>query len=162
MSASEDAELLRILSSDYSRDGLMLSILRFCGMRPQELLRLRKRDIDETDASIWVRGLKGSNDRRLPLDAVLFKRLVEMSSGLESDDVVFGIGYKRLQKIWHFYRPVRKPLKSLRHTLADVTYRKTNNLRMVQQVLGHKSLTSTAIYLSSPYGVDELRAALVG
>lgn len=161
LSDAEDEHLNALLSKDQSRDGLMLTVLRVCGMRPNELLRLRRCDLFPEKPSILVHGSKNSNDRELPIRRDLFERLEAQAAGKDFDARIFDISYNRLGEIWRFYRPCKKPLKSLRHTLADRTYRKTKDIRIVQQTLGHKSITSTMIYQTYTYSQDELAKALL-
>lgn len=161
LSESEDQNLIALLQGDESRDALMLSLLRFCGMRATELLKLRGCDLLHANGSIWVRGLKSSNSRELPVKRDLFERLMREAQGLGPEDLVFGIGYNRLMQIWHFYRPAKKPLHSLRHTLARQAYLRTRDVKLVQQVLGHKCINSTMVYQDFLCDRSQLRKALL-
>ena len=160
LDAEEDGRLIESLENDKSRDGLMLSLLRYCGMRPSEMLGLRVCDLNRAQGSIFIRGLKGSNSRELPIRPDLFERLWAASRRKEKEARVFTISYPRLVQIWDHWRPCRKPLKSLRHTLAVEVYRKSKDIQLVQRVLGHMSLSSTLVYQSFSYDQAAFREVL--
>lgn len=163
LSVDEDERVRVCLSKDSSRDALMLSLLRRYGMRAGELLLLRKKDIMIASRSFYVRGLKGSLDRELPLPVDLFLRLMDERDRCGDDDgLVFPISVRRLQYIWHFYRPVDKKLHCLRHTCAVRLYEQTKDLKLVQRVLGHKYMSSTLVYQDFFYTQGRLREVLVG
>ena len=125
-------------------------------MRASELLALRKGDLNESDRAIRVIGLKGSRPREFLVRRDLFQRLLRQSFELNSDDRIFPISYNRLCEIWHIYRPSKKPLHSLRHTFAVELYKRSKDIQLVQQALGHKSLSNTMIYQQYAYTRSEL------
>ena len=163
LSEQEDLALDKLLALATCSESLMLSLLRKYGMRTNELLRLRPCDFNRDSRTIRVSGSKGSNSRELPLDDELFERLdKEASMQILDDGQIFPITRFRLFHIWHKWRPCKKKLHSLRHTCAVNLYRKTKDIKLVQKVLGHKSISNTMIYMDFVYSQDELRKALVG
>jgi integrase len=111
--------------------------------------------------SILVRGTKGSNSRVFPLTEDFYYRILdEIKDHEDPHKPVFQIKYNRLGDIWRTYRPTKKKLHSLRHTCAIALFKKTNNHRLVQKVLGHKNLSTTEIYLDFQITQDEFRAVL--
>lgn len=141
----------------HPRDVLMFDILLATGARSSEMLNLRPCDLDPSTRMVFFRGLKGSRDRSIPVSSELFSRLVEHASPLHPTDRLFKISPVRLRELWGEYRPLRKPLHSLRHTFAIRLYRRTLDLQMVQRLLGHTSLTSTSIYLQYQHSPTEMR-----
>ncbi len=139
------------------RDVLMFDVLLATGARASEMLALRPCDLDSSARMVFLTGLKGSNDRSIPLNRELFTRLVQHASSLHPTERLFKISYSRLQQLWALYRPVPKKLHSLRHTFAIALYRRTLDLQVVQHALGHRSLTSTSIYLQYRHSPTELR-----
>ena len=131
------------------------------GGRATELLELRKSDLNAYDETVFIRGIKGSNDREIPLETVLFERLAEFAKPLKAPDLIFDIGYHRLRQIWDWYRPVPKKFHSLRHTFAIRLYRKTKDLRLVQVALGHRNITNTMIYADYVYSQQELKKLIL-
>lgn len=163
LSKEEDARLLSLLHRHENRDTLMLLLLRRYGMRAGELLSLRVKDLNSATKTMMVPGSKGSNPREFPLSDELWARLSAQARHFISDtDRVFLISYIRLHQIWGEYRPVKKHLHSLRHTLGIEMYQKTKDIRLVQKILGHRSISNTMIYLDFAYTQDEFRKALVG
>lgn len=163
LTPTEDLMLSFILNKKKSRDTLMLTLLRKYGMRQSEMLMLRPCDINVEIRTMKIQGLKGSNSRELPLTDELFARIMYEVSKCPGDDMkIFPIGRKRLFAIWAFYRPVKKPLHALRHSFGVEMYKKTKDLHLVKNLLGHKSIASTMIYLDFVQSQEEFRKALVG
>lgn len=142
------------------RDCLLITLALKTGARAQELLNIRKVDLNSFDQTVFIRGLKGSNDRELPLASPLFDRLNRFASK-QSTDRIFNISYNRFRQIWDQYRPTPKKLHALRHTFAIRLYKKTRDLRLVQVALGHRSITNTMIYADYIYTQDELRKLIL-
>ncbi|MBX3022323.1 MAG: site-specific integrase [Bdellovibrionales bacterium] len=152
-----------ILKSFANKDPRNCTLLWTClhsGARAQEVLNVRVEDLNTYDETVFFRGLKGSNDRELPLPSWLFQRLVqEIPSARE--DILFPITYNRLRQIWDHYRPVHKKLHALRHTFAIRLYKKTKDLRLVQVALGHRNITNTMVYADYVYSQQELRKLIL-
>lgn len=160
----EVERLERILESDFlknPRDVLLLHLALRTGARATELLELRHVDLNTYDETLFIRGIKGSNDRELPLAPQLFERLARYSETVGRNENLFPIGYHRLRQIWDWYRPVPKKFHSLRHTFAIRLYRKTKDLRLVQVALGHRNITNTMIYADYVYSQQELKKLIL-
>ncbi|MCM2280849.1 MAG: site-specific integrase [Bdellovibrionaceae bacterium] len=152
--------LLTSSRADCLRDSLVLELALRTGARAQELLDIRKADLNAYDETVLIRGMKGSNDRELPLPPSLFERLHRFGHAQKGDHV-FDIGYHRLRQIWTWYRPVPKKFHCLRHTFAIRLYRKTKDLRLVQVALGHRNITNTMIYADYVYSQQELKKLIL-
>lgn len=132
-------------------------------MRQSELLLLCPCDLNLETKSMKVHGLKGSNSRELPMTDELFERLKEQADLCATDEMrIFPISRHMVQNIWRFWRPVKKPLHALRHTFAIEMYKKTQDIHLVKNLLGHRSIANTMIYLDFVQKQDEFRKALVG
>lgn len=142
------------------RDCLLLSLALRTGARAQELLNIEKRDLNTYDQSILIHGIKGSNDREIPLHPQFFSKLFYFSERQDGAHL-FDISYPRLVQIWNFYRPTNKKFHSLRHTFAIELYRKTKDIRLVQVALGHRNITNTMIYADYVYSQQELRRLIL-
>lgn len=153
------------LSDTTERDTLLLWLGLKTGGRASELLALRKNDLNPYDKTVFIRGIKGSNDRELPLNKWLFDRLYAYSELLptsgEGAGDLFPIGYHRFRQIWDWYRPAPKKLHALRHTFAIRLYQKTKDLRLVQVALGHRNITNTMVYADYVYSQQELRKLIL-
>jgi integrase len=159
----EDAYFLSMLLREKNTKTLMLLLLRKYGMRSNELLALRPKDLNPEAKTMRVKGSKGSMPREMPLPDELFERLyTEARACLAPSDRIFPIAYHQLHYIWEHYRPAEKKLHSLRHTLAIEIYKKTKDIYLVRSILGHRSIANTMIYLSFANSQDEYRKVLVG
>lgn len=145
------------------------------GLRAVELARLEVGDIDFEQRTVLLRG-KGGWQRLLPITeeawAVLVAYLVEFPprsagpvlrsfsegwKGLKSATIV------RLVSRWMRDAGVRGTGHALRHSTATHLLRGDHpaDVRDVQAVLGHQSLTSTSVYL--PHSdLPRLRAVMEG
>jgi integrase len=142
------------------RNCLALFLALKTGGRAQEILNLKKSSLNTEDESILIEGLKGSNDREIPIQPALFKKLMKYVSTVNSDQI-FPITYNRFRQIWDLYRPVPKKLHALRHTFAIQLYKKTKDIRLVQVALGHRNVMNTMIYADYVYSQTELRKLIL-
>lgn len=152
--------ILQSFKDKDARNCTLLWVLLHTGARAQETLNLRPEDLNTFDQSLFIRGLKGSNDREIPLPSWLFDR-VEREAAKAGVSSVFPITYNRLRQIWDLYRPAHKKLHGLRHTFAIRLYKKTKDLRLVQVALGHRNITNTMIYADYVYSQQELRKLIL-
>ncbi len=170
----EAERLEHILSSFKDRELRNTSLLYLglhTGARASEILNLSWGDLNEFERSIYIKGLKGSNDRELPIAPWLFQQLLRLKSEMlksgtsaelmRSEEKLFQISYNRLRQIWQTYRPVEKKFHCLRHTFAIRLYKKTKDLRLVQFALGHRNITNTMIYADYVYSQQELKKLLL-
>lgn len=159
-----ELEMLNTLLDSYMesdlRNCLLIRLALKTGARATELLNLQKIDINPYEESILIHGIKGSNDREIPLPADLFK-LLQKYSATQSQQKLFPISYSRLKQIWEHYRPVPKKFHSLRHTFAIQIYKKTRDIRLVQVALGHRNVMNTMIYADYVYSHQELRRLIL-
>lgn len=152
--------LLSESRADCLRDSLILELALRTGARAQELLAIRRSDLNAYDETVFIRGIKGSNDRELPLPTPFFERLLRFANE-QGAERIFDIGYHRLRQIWTWYRPVPKKFHCLRHTFAIRLYRKTKDLRLVQVALGHRNITNTMVYADYVYSQQELKKLIL-
>ena len=148
--------LKRTLATEDERDALCLLLALRTGARAQEILNFKRADYSNENGTFFIKGIKGSNDREIPLPDWL-QRSVERYLRKTSGDVLFDFGYHRLRQIWLFYRPVPKKFHSLRHTFAIMTYIKNRDVRLLQVALGHRSIINTLIYVDYVYSLSELK-----
>lgn len=143
-----------------TRNCLIMSLALRTGARASELLGITKADINVFHKAVLIRGIKGSNDREIPLEPKFFDLFYKFSLKI-SGQKLFDISYGQLRNIWLFYRPINKNFHSLRHTFAIELYQKTKDLRLVQVALGHRSIINTMIYADYIYSQQELRRLLL-
>ncbi|MFT7558928.1 MAG: integrase/recombinase XerD [Flavobacteriales bacterium] len=145
------------------RDRAMLELLYACGLRVTELISLSIDQINLRQGVVRVRG-KGDKDRLVPLGAVAESIIVEYLSGArgvllggKSSDVVFpsrrGTQMTRQTfwyriKHWAQVADIRTELSphTLRHAFATHLLNHGADIRSVQMLLGHSSISTTQIY----------------
>lgn len=159
-----EVERLEKILTDFRDSDLRNATLLHLGLRTggraQELLNLTKADLNPYDETVFIRGLKSSNDREIPIPTALFQQLQRCAESSPKNQI-FPITYSRLYQIWEFYRPVPKKFHSLRHTFAIRLYRKTKDLRLVQVALGHRNISNTMVYADYVYSQQELRRLIL-
>lgn len=158
----EEQVELEVLLDKYGstdlRNTTMLLLSLKTGARPREVLNLVWEDVDLKYGNIFLRTLKRGHGRVVPIKKNLVQRLESMGPG---SGMVFPLSYSMFYLIWKEYRPCKKKLHALRHTFAVNAYRKSkNNVKLVQQALGHKYLATTGIYLDFQITDKELRQAI--
>lgn len=142
-------------------------ILRYTGMRPGEALQLKVKNIQEityTDQDtnknratpiILFKASKTAVDRAIPIHPHLFPIIQNLILNKKSEDYLFpnknGEGHQRSMKMG-LRRAMKKAgvegisMYTFRHSVATAMLAKTRDMRAVQTVLGHASLTTTEIY----------------
>jgi integrase/recombinase XerD len=146
------------------RDAAILEVLYSCGLRVSELCGLQRSRLHFSEGFIRVVG-KGDKERLVPIGPEAMKQvelyLEHERSHLpvqkKAEDLVFlnmrGGGLSRmtvynLVKSWAVKAGVRKPISphTLRHSFATHLVEGGADLRAVQEMLGHASITTTEIY----------------
>lgn len=145
-----------------SRDLLIIELLYDTGCRVDELVNIKLRDINESEKSIKVLG-KGSKERvvfygeyaRDYLSAYLIDRKL-LLDGRKSDYLFVSQESDQLttRRIAQIIEDILKIVgiknkvtpHTLRHTFATHLLNNNADLRSVQELLGHSSLSTTQIY----------------
>lgn len=161
---SDLRELGRSSSFKEQRDGIILSLLYGCGIRLAELLSIRLCDI--TNGAVKIHG-KGDKQRLVPLINQLQERIEVYidtcrTNGIDlqaEDKLIVGTTGKPLsratvQRVVKEYMVQagiqgRKSPHVLRHTFATHLLGRGADMREIQELMGHSSLTSTQIYTHS-------------
>ncbi|MDR1195209.1 MAG: tyrosine recombinase [Endomicrobium sp.] len=159
----EEMQNLFSLPGTKLRDRAIIEILYSCGLRIEELMSLDIKNIDFFANAITVHG-KGGKERVVPAGgkclAVMMDYIKErraMGLGAEIHSPAF-LGYrgKRLEQrtarralhAWFIRAGINKKVSphTLRHTFATHILDRGCDLRSVQEMLGHKNLSTTQIY----------------
>ncbi len=146
------------------RDSAILEVLYSCGLRVSELCGLQRSRLHFTEGFIRVVG-KGDKERLVPIGPEAMKQVqlyleherVHLPVQKKAEDLVFlnvrGGGLSRmtvfnLVKTWAVKAGVRKNISphTLRHSFATHLVEGGADLRAVQEMLGHASITTTEIY----------------
>jgi integrase/recombinase XerC len=161
---AEEEELRRVLKmfeDREPRDTALIELALSTGARASEILSIKATDLESEHQTVFIKGIKGSNDREIPVKSKLFSRLKSISENTTNEGLLFNISYPRLVQIWLSYRPCNKKFHSLRHTFALNLYKKTKDIRLVQVALGHRSIQNTMIYADYVYTTNELRKLIL-
>jgi len=153
LSDEEHQKLLELVLKYPGRDAAILLTALYTGARATEILNITKTDMNDEFCSIYIKGIKNSRDREIPLPPDMYNRIKQY--------IPFGIGYDRLHDIWQNYRVVSKKFHALRHTFAINLYKKTRDIKLVQLALGHKNIANTMVYVDFVYSQEELRARIL-
>lgn len=147
------------------RNRTILETLYGCGLRVSELVGLKMSQIYADEEYIVVQG-KGDKQRAVPISPVALEqieRYVRQTRSLQvvrrgSEDVLFlNRRGAALTRVMVFYivkqlcelAGIRKTVSphTLRHSFATHLLEGGANLRAIQQMLGHESITTTEIYV---------------
>jgi len=162
---NELTELRRVLGLFREKDPrntLLIETALNTGARASELLNLKWADLDDHECTVFIKGLKGSNDREIPLKKSIYNNLKKLKNPTDKPEHrIFKISYPRLVQIWNEYKPVHKKFHSLRHTFALNLYKKTRDLRLVQVALGHRNIENTIVYAEYVYSTQELKRLIL-
>ena len=147
------------------RNRAIVETLYSCGLRVSELITLRLSQLYVEERYIVIQG-KGSKQRIVPISSVALEQInlyLEQTRSRQvvqrgSEDILFlnrrGAMLTR-QMIFHIIKQlcelagIRKVISphTLRHSFATHLLEGGANLRAIQQMLGHESITTTEIYV---------------
>ena len=154
------SQVIRLLRSiPDSRDRLIVRIIYATGVRVSELCSINVEDIDIDDQMIRVKG-KGGKIRMVFVDQETLDEIDLMVADRFTGPLFFGqqghnISPRTIQHIFRKYAPEGITPHKIRHSYASELYRRSKNLRVVQENLGHASIKTTEVYLHTD--LDERR-----
>lgn len=148
------------------RNRAMIEVAYGCGLRVSELIALQLTDIVRDEEFVIVKHGKGDKQRLVPISAYTIEWVDRYIEQVRSHQVVArGAGNTLFlnrrgapltrQMVFIFIKQlcelagIRKPVSphTLRHSFATHLLEGGANLRAIQQMLGHESLTTTEVYL---------------
>lgn len=166
LSVEEVEAILNVITTDKRlglRDRAMIELLYGCGLRVSELITLTYESIIDDGEFLFIRG-KGSKERLIPMGAhgrLWLQRYLDEERNLLLKDITIktiflngrGTPLSRmgLWKLIHKYAQIAQIDKSIsphtfRHSFATHLLEGGADLRIVQELLGHSSITTTEIY----------------
>jgi len=153
-------QVLRLLDSiEDLRDKLIVRTIYATGVRVSELCNMNIEDIDFDEHTIRIRG-KGDKIRTVFVDDDTLTDLLKLIGNRIVGPVFVGqqgknISSRAIQHIFKNYAPSGITPHKIRHSYASELYKRSKNLRVVQENLGHTSIKTTEIYLHTD--IDERR-----
>ena len=147
ISKEEIMNILDKAKKDRYRNYILLLTLWRTGMRNSDIVNLKKQDIQ--DNTIIVRQGKGKKDRVIPLESELGNLLGLFIDRLKPRDKLFPITDRQVRNIVYKYAPDELDVHphTFRHSFAVYCLKNGMNIRTLQRILGHTSLTTTQVYL---------------
>ena len=177
-----DIERIRTAIENHSRtllqkkrDGAMVSVLTFCGIRKGELLGLKVTDISLERRIITINGetSKSKRTKTLPMNIILAMDLEDylqqrkdyktpqLFVSLNEDKGLSLEGLKKWVDRLEELSGVKFHLHRFRHTFASNLATKGIGAIQLQKLLGHTDLRMTQVYVRS-MTADDLRPAVNG
>ena len=157
LSLEEVQHLLSLVQDPAIR--MCLTMIYSCGLRLQEGTRLQVRDIHSSRMLVHVRRGKGGKDRYVPLPQRSLELLRAYWVQERPSPWLFPDKREADRPLWRErpYRTLKAVLgkakidkdvsvHTLRHSYATHLLEAGVNLRVIQEILGHKSPKTTAIY----------------
>jgi integrase/recombinase XerD len=145
-----------IESTDTVKSRLIVSLLYSTGLRVSELVNLKVSDLNLEDKTGWVRRGKGSKDRLFVMSENLSGELKEyLGERGKENEFVFSktkpLTTRNIQKIIKGAREragINKKTTphTLRHSFATHLLEQGTDIRVIQSLLGHTSLSTTQLY----------------
>jgi integrase/recombinase XerD len=127
---------------------LLLSLTYGCGLRASEVVSLRVSDIDSAQMVIRIEQAKGRKDRYVMLPPALLDMLRQWWKAARPQGWLFP-GRPPVNPLTYRRRGCRDQgatLHTLRHSFATHLLESKLDIRMIQALLGHKRLDTTAHY----------------
>jgi len=152
------SQVIRLINTiENERDRLIVRLIYATGVRVSELCSISIEDIDFEDHTIRVRG-KGDKIRTVFVDDETLEEVGRFIGNKIAGPLFPGQQGKHLsprtvQHIFRQYAPPGITPHKIRHSYASELYRRSKNLRVVQENLGHSSIKTTEIYLHTD--IDE-------
>jgi len=144
-------------STKNSKHKLMLSLAYGAGLRVSEIVNLQVADINLNELSLMIRDAKGGKDRISILPEILTHDLEMMIMGKQKSNYLFEserggkLTTRTAQAV--FEKSLRlanvnknATFHSLRHSFATHLLENGVDVRYIQQLLGHASITTTQLY----------------
>jgi len=144
------------------RDLAMFELFYSSGLRLSELAALNIEDIDLHDQSLVVRSGKGGKSRLLPVGVkaiaainLWLQQRIQKSASLEEAVFVTSTGKRLGQRsielrleLWCKKKGIAEHIHPhmLRHSFASHLLEASQDLRAVQELLGHSNISTTQIY----------------
>lgn len=164
-------DVKKIISSiDNLKHKAIISTIYSCGLRISEAVNLEIKDIDSSAMTVKIVNAKGKNDRYVMLSPKLLELLRDYFIEYKPKKYLFvgqfGDCYspRSIQQIFNKAVKIagikkRVTVHSLRHSFASHLLDNGTDIRFIQELLGHKHLSTTQIYTHiNPVSVKKIKS----
>lgn len=154
-----EEEIVRLFSVIHEpKDRAVYMIAYGCGLRLGEIRNLRVSDIDSQRMMIRVQQGKGRKDRYVPLPEPLLSMLRDywrkyrpntyLFNGRFGDSPISSCQVQEKLRLYLVKAGLTKRITphTLRHAFATHSLEQGGNIRVIQEILGHRSLRTTETY----------------
>ncbi len=145
----------------------------FCGLRKQELLKLKYTDVDIENLSVFIRQGKGNKDRIVPMSptlAIILNKYLEERVRMKKTCPEFFASFTRNMGLTdtgvrNLVDKIRKAsginftIHKLRHTFATLLLEGGCDIYSLSKMMGHTNIGTTTIYLYA--SAEHLRGQLM-
>jgi integrase/recombinase XerD len=146
------------------RDRTILEVLYSSGIRKEEVNNLTLNDVDYHDGFLRIIEGKGKKDRIVPIGKIACRYLenyiksvrLELIKDPYNNHLFLSLRGGRLSKnmVWELVKKYAKKARirknvhphTFRHSCATAMLKNKADLRTIQKLLGHTSITSTQVY----------------
>jgi site-specific recombinase XerD len=151
-------EIQRIIEVTHNaKHRLMIALAYGAGLRVSEVVNIQVKDINLAELSLMIREAKGGKDRISILPKKIKNDLQNMMAGKQGDNYLFEserggkLSTRTAQSTFARSLKIAKILKtatfhSLRHSFATHLLENGVDVRYIQQLLGHASISTTQLY----------------
>lgn len=141
------SEVSAVLAQLTGVNWLVVALLYGAGLRLQEALALRVKDVDTERNQITVRQGKGRKDRMTPLPERVKSRLVEHLVAAKRQHLhETAVQRAVADAVRRAGIPKRASCHTFRHSFATHLLEDGYDIRTVQELLGHADVSTTMIY----------------
>lgn len=147
-----DDELVRALDSAWPEMRAWLTLAAFAGLRCAEIAGVDRTDVLDDDRLLRVLG-KGHKERIVPMHPLVVDALAPFTAQRRGHIFTHPNGGpwtpKRLSRTGAVYLSdigIDATMHQFRHWFGTNTYARCKDIRVVQELMGHSSPTTTAIY----------------
>lgn len=139
------------LFSDYKKRELIVKFLFYTGLRPNELINLKREDIDLKNRIVTIHKSKSNKYRKVKYPS-LIQNLIESFFNSESESInAFNI---TLRYLTYTIQKIKKELGfnknlkpySLRHSFAKYCLKQGMSIDRLQKLMGHSDISITQRY----------------